>query len=181
MGLDISKIANAELKKLAFLKDENNNGKLDGKEITLFKTEAAVMKEVSAEDFNQAMGLCVSNPMKAEKNNKKEKEEEKVVKEKAAKVDTGVSKKDLNNHKDSIKETLDKMEKANVLYTTKEDLANALKDKFKNPEYNSLHADIEQVLKFIPEFNSKDDVKNIKTIRNERFPKRCFRQDCKTC
>ena len=59
MGLDISKIANAELKKLAFLKDENNNGKLDGKEITLFKTEAAVMKEVSAEDFNQAMGfLC---------------------------------------------------------------------------------------------------------------------------
>ena len=173
MGLDISKIVNAELKKLAFLKDENNNGKLEGTEITLFKAEAAAKEGVSAQDFNQAMGLYQSNSIKAEKNNKKEK----VEREKAAKVDTSVSKKDLNHHKDSIKNTLEKMEKVEYLFTSKEDLANALKEKFSNKEYDALHADIEQVLKFIPEFNSKDDVKNIKKTVEKQLEMNGFQKD----
>ena len=65
MGLDISKINNAELKKLAYLKDADNNMHLEGQEFIDFKTEAAGRPDVSAEDFNQAMGLYVTNPAQA--------------------------------------------------------------------------------------------------------------------
>ena len=82
---------------------------------------AAAMKEVSAEDFNQAMGLYQSNPIKA-KNNKAE------IKENNDEGKTTLSKKDLRDHKNRVKNTLKDMEKVNYLYTSKDDLAKALKE-----------------------------------------------------
>lgn len=65
MGLDISKITNADLQKLAYLKDGDNNGTLDADEFALFKQEAAAKEGISTEDFNQAMGLYTTNPVAA--------------------------------------------------------------------------------------------------------------------
>ena len=65
MGLDISKITNAELQKLAYLKDGDNNGTLDAEEFAIFKQEAAATPGVETEDFNQAMGLYTTNPTAA--------------------------------------------------------------------------------------------------------------------
>ncbi len=62
MGLDISKITNEQLKKLAFIQDADNNGKLSAQEFTIFKQEAAKI-DCSPEDFNQAMGLYTTNPV----------------------------------------------------------------------------------------------------------------------
>ncbi len=64
MGLDISKITNAELQKLAYLKDGDNNGTLDAEEFAIFKQEAAT-SGVETKDFNQAMGLYTTNPAAA--------------------------------------------------------------------------------------------------------------------
>lgn len=64
MGLDISKITNAELKKLAYLKDGDNNGTLDAEEFVIFKQEAAELG-VETEDFNQAVGLYTTKPVAA--------------------------------------------------------------------------------------------------------------------
>ncbi len=63
MGLDISKITNAELQKLAYLKDGDNNGTLDAEEFAIFKTEAAAKEGIETADFNQAMGLYTTNPV----------------------------------------------------------------------------------------------------------------------
>ena len=65
MTLKISEIKNAALQKLAYLKDKNNDGILQEKEFKLFKTEAAKQQNISDEDFNQAMGLYLSNPAKS--------------------------------------------------------------------------------------------------------------------
>lgn len=65
MGLDISKITNAELQKLAYLKDGDNNGTLDAEEFAIFKAEVAAKEGVSTEDFNQVMGLYTTNPVEA--------------------------------------------------------------------------------------------------------------------
>ena len=69
MGLEISSIQNAELKRLAYAKDADNNNQLDDTEFNIFKQEAAARTDISAEDFNQAMGLfknskaTVTNPV----------------------------------------------------------------------------------------------------------------------
>ena len=66
MGLDISKIQNAELQKLAYKADADNNGMLNAEELSVFKAEALEKEGVSAEDFNQAMGLYKSAAATAE-------------------------------------------------------------------------------------------------------------------
>ena len=74
MGIDISKIENQRLKDLAKsidgkkTKDGTKNNEIidDGVEIILFEQEATTMVDdllVADDDFNQAMGLYVSNPI----------------------------------------------------------------------------------------------------------------------
>jgi len=65
MTLTISQISNAALQKLAYLKDKNNDGVLQEKEFKNFKSEAANLKNISDEDFNQAMGLYITKPSTA--------------------------------------------------------------------------------------------------------------------
>ena len=65
MGLEISKIVNEQLQKLAYLKDANNNSILEGDEISIFKEEAAKIEDITAEDFNETMGLFKSEEAKA--------------------------------------------------------------------------------------------------------------------
>ena len=66
MTLPIAQITNAALQKLAYLKDANNNGVLEENEFIKFKSEASERKDISAEDFNQAMGLYITEPSKAQ-------------------------------------------------------------------------------------------------------------------
>lgn len=62
MTLVISQISNAALQKLAYLKDKNNDGILQENEFKKFKSEAANLKDISDEDFNQAMDLYITKP-----------------------------------------------------------------------------------------------------------------------
>lgn len=64
MGLDISKIENAALKRLAYTFDtDSEKNVLSETEFELFKQEAAKRTDISDEDFNQAMGLYTTNPV----------------------------------------------------------------------------------------------------------------------
>ncbi len=77
MGLDISKITNETLKALANINDSDNDKKLDAEEFSIFKTKAAEKLEAgecTAEDFNQAVGLFVSEEAKSKKTPKEPKE-----------------------------------------------------------------------------------------------------------
>lgn len=66
MGLDISKIENAALKRLAYTFDtDDEKNVLSKEEFELFKQEAAKRTDISNEDFNQAMGLYTTNPVAA--------------------------------------------------------------------------------------------------------------------
>ena len=70
MGLDISKITNQELKALAIIKDGNNDNKLSEEEFGVFKQAAAEKLEAgecTAEEFNEVMGLYVSEDTKPKK------------------------------------------------------------------------------------------------------------------
>ena len=67
MALEITKIFNQELRKLAYLEDRDNSQTLDDKEFAIFKKKAAKMENISAEDFNQAMGLYISKPTEENK------------------------------------------------------------------------------------------------------------------
>ena len=164
MGLDISKITNAELKKLAFVNDKNNDGKLENEELNLFKAEAAAKDNITAEDFNQAMGLYTSNPTKAEK-------------EAPARKNNNVSKEDLRSHENSIKRTLKQLADNKVVFTSEKDIANALREKFTNSEYDVLHEQIDQVLNAIPNFKNKDDVNNIKKVVKNKLKMNEFQKD----
>lgn len=63
MGLDISKIVNAELKKLAYIRDVSGDGNLNREEFISFKKDAGSRDDISAEHFNQAMGLYKTTPI----------------------------------------------------------------------------------------------------------------------
>lgn len=64
MGLDISKIENAALKRLAYTFDtDSEKNVLSEKEFELFKQEAAKRTDISDGDFNQAMGLYTTSPI----------------------------------------------------------------------------------------------------------------------
>ena len=67
MGLDISKIENEALKRLAYECDKKANfGELDEKEFGIFHKKAKKLKGISDQDFNQAMGLYKSDGAKEE-------------------------------------------------------------------------------------------------------------------
>ena len=77
MGLDISKITNEALKALAFINDKNNDNKLTEEEFGIFKQAAAeklAAGECTAEEFNEVMGLYMSEDVKSKKAPKEPKE-----------------------------------------------------------------------------------------------------------
>ena len=65
MGLDISKITNQKLRKLANECDnkDKNYGNLNQEEYEIFRSKAGEVKGVSNKSFNQAMGLYISEPI----------------------------------------------------------------------------------------------------------------------
>lgn len=65
MGLEISQIQNAALKKLAFTCDtDDEKNVLSAKEFEIFKQEASKRTDISDDDFNQAMGLYTTDSIK---------------------------------------------------------------------------------------------------------------------
>lgn len=61
MGLDISKITNAELKKLANDCDVDKNGQLDKTEYSVFEGKAGSLDNVSAKDYKETLGLYTTD------------------------------------------------------------------------------------------------------------------------
>ena len=150
MGLDISKIVNAELKRIAYIKDDGD-GNLNKEEFNLFKQEAAKVN-VSAEDFNQAMGLYVTNPSeKAVPVTKTETENKQIKLNK-------YEKECKNAVLDNIKAYKDKQS------ITLSNLVEILKKDFSNNDYQRFITEVQEVVDYAlaTDFNSKDDVKALK-------------------
>ena len=129
MGLDISKIVNAELKKIAYIKDDGD-GNLNQTEFNLFKQDAA-KANVSAEDFCQAMGLYTTSDKKSDN-----------IKEELKKDNTKLSKYEkecrnavLNN----VKSYLDKpsITLSNLVETLKKDFGDEDYQKYANADEQS--------------------------------------------
>lgn len=168
MGLDISKITNAELKKLAYIKDDGD-GSLNAEEFALFKSEAAAKEGVSAEDFNQAMGLYKSAPAATTEvvtGEKTEKKSDKKADKKALEV---VQK----NVKSDIEALIEGNKKARLNQDTSITLDNLVeKLTAKNPSgYASVIADVQEVITFVQgtEFDSKKQVEALeKKIKNNK-------------
>lgn len=141
MGIDISKIENQQLKALAYQLDDGNNV-LEGNEITIFKEKAPSAEGYTAEAFNQVMGLNITtNPIKSQEPTKAEKKEKKAYE---------------NQVKDEVKEM--------VKTLSPDELMPALRNKFSNPVYAEVIADVEKLLNAVnaTNYNSKEDVEKIK-------------------
>ena len=152
MGLDISKIKNAELKKLAYTADKDNNNSLDKEEFSVFKSEAIEKEGISAKDFNQAIGLYVTNPSEATA----------ATPVTETKVEKEVMTPKNKTARKSVEDSITKYAKSQKLVP--EDLMAALKAEFKNPEYASTLADVEKIVNTViaKDYNSKEDIESIK-------------------
>ena len=131
MGIDISRIENQQLKALAYQIDDGNNV-LEGNEISIFKEKAPSAEGYTAESFNQIMGLNISNPIKSQEPTKAEKKDKKTYE---------------NQVKDQVKEM--------VKTLSPDELISALKNKFTNPVYAEVIANVEKIkdkVKKNPEF-----------------------------
>lgn len=152
MGLDISKITNAELKKLAYLKDDGD-GNLNAEEFEIFKQEAAVKEGVSAEDFNQAMGLYKSAAATATEATP------------ATEEPTSKEKKFVDKHADTRAENavFRYMDEIIAKGTTRANLMAKLEEKIGNQNddtrYVELKKAIKDILELMPaEYSTLDDV-----------------------
>ena len=169
MGLDISKIQNAELKKLAYKADNDNNGFLDAKEVSIFKEEALAKEGVSADDFNQAMGLYKSvaateTEAKTVTETEAPAEETKVeatAPKEETKAPAKVSNQDRNVFEANMTNFIKNMVKNG---STPEELLSALEEKYNSGFYKSVADDIKAVIKAVQatNYDSKEDVDNIK-------------------
>ena len=140
MGIDISRIENQQLKALAYQIDDGNNV-LEGNEISIFKEKAPSAEGYTAESFNQIMGLNISNPIKSQEPTKAEKKDKKTYE---------------NQVKDQVKEM--------VKTLSPDELISALKNKFTNPVYAEVIANVEKLLNAVnaTNYNSKEDVEKLK-------------------
>ena len=145
MGLDISKIKNAELK--AYTADKDNNKPLDKEEFSVFKSEA-----IEKEGLYQAMGLYVTNPSEATA----------ATSVTETKVEKEVMTPKNKTARKAVEDSITKYAKSQKLVP--EDLMAALKAEFKNPEYASTLADVEKIVNTViaTDYNSKEDIESIK-------------------
>lgn len=157
MGLDISKIQNAELQKLAYKADADNNGMLNAEELSVFKAEALEKEGVSAEDFNQAMGLYKSAAATARTTaaTKKVKETEENSPETSFVSQGSATENIAKNIHDFIKKGY-----------TLEKILNKLDKMYTSTDYTSTVASIKEVITAIQDtkYNSKEDVETLKKI-----------------
>ena len=156
MGLDISKITNETLKALAFMNDKNNDNKLSEDEFGIFKQAAAEKfeaGELTAEEFNEVMGLYVNK-----KTGKKAPKAEKETTPKEPKQNKA-EKQALTRAEEYI---LRKMNELILQGTVSEDLIpeldKALGHQVDDPRYVELKKSIEEVQKLVPEYESLKDI-----------------------
>jgi hypothetical protein len=140
MGLEISKIVNEQLQKLAYLKDANNNSILEGDEISIFKEEAAKIEDITAEDFNETMGLFKSEEAKAM-----------TAPEEAKVKRTPAEKQEINRARETVFRYIDIL----TGKCTREDLIEQLYERLNlqkdDPRYVEIKADIEKVMSLMDE------------------------------
>lgn len=148
MGLDISKIVNAELKRIAYLKDDGD-GNLNKEEFKLFKEDAA-KSNVSAEDFNQAMGLYVTNPSSSSK------------KVEVTKKDNSKLSKYEKECQNTILENIKDYKDSKTVILS--NLVDTLNKNYSNSDYAKTLKEVEEVVTYAlsTNFDSKEDVKNLK-------------------
>ena len=156
MGLDISKITNETLKALAFINDKNNDNKLSEEEFGIFKQAAAEKfeaGELTAEEFNEVMGLYVNK-----KTGKKAPKAEKETTPKEPKQNKA-EKQALTRAEEYI---LRKMNELILQGTVSEDLIpeldKTLGHQVDDPRYVELKKSIEEVQKLVPEYESLKDI-----------------------
>lgn len=141
MGIEISKIENQQLKALAYQLDDGNNI-LEGNEISIFKEKAPSTEGYDAASFNQVMGLNITtNPIKSQE-------------------PTIIDKKERKTYENQIKDQVKEMVKT----LSPDELMPALRNKFSNPVYAEVIADVEKLLNAVnaTNYNSKEDVEKIK-------------------
>lgn len=147
MGIDVTKLTGI-LKEYAVASDANNNGVLEGNEVSIFEAkanEAVKQGEASQDDVNKIFGFessKVTNPI--------------------------VSKKDAKKIQEAVKDNVKEMVKAGV--GQKEFFA-VLNEKLSNPEYASAINEAAHVLNMVnaTEYNSKEDVKKIHKAVKEQL------------
>ncbi len=155
MGLDISKIQNEELRRLAYGADKDNNGMLNAKELSVFKAEALKKEGVSAEDFNQAMGLYKSVAATATEATKPAETTETEPKE------VNVTKQDRKVFEANMTNFVKQMVKNGA---TPAELLKDIEGKYDSGFYKSVADDIKAVIKAVQDtkYDSKEDVEAIK-------------------
>lgn len=163
MGLDISKITNAELQKLANLQDCDNSKFLDSTEFTIFKQEAAKLAGVSAEDFNQAMGLYKTEAAQATEATVQTTTIEKTLTRKEKRAAKKNLKERQHDIKNDIKALIDGKKSARLVEESNislDNLTTKLAEKNTNSEYKEVIADVQKVVDFVKgtNFNSKKEV-----------------------
>ncbi len=175
MGLDISKITNAELQKLAYKHDGDNNNVLNAEEFAIFKQEALQQDGINPEDFNQAMGLyktevaVATEPTVQEPSKKERKAAKKALESRQ------------NDIKDDIKALIEGEKDARLGEDSRVSLNNLiskLQAKNTNSDYAEVIADVQEVVNFVNgKFNNKKEVEALekKIKKNPDFNK--FQKD----
>lgn len=156
MGLDISKIQNEELRRLAYGADKDNNGMLNAEELSVFiKAEAPEKEGVSAEDFNQTTGLYKSAAATATEATKPAKTTETEPKE------VNVTKQDRKVFEANMTNFVKQMVKNGA---TPAELLKDIEGKYDSGFYKSVADDIKAVIKAVQDtkYASKEDIENIK-------------------
>ncbi len=174
MGLDISKIKNADLKQLAYAKDANNDGYIGKEEIEIFKQEALKLG-LKSKHFTQAMGLYkagdAEDATKASSDVTTEFAEE-TPQEAKTRKDLRAERKGQKECKEqvkkSIKNAVGNAVKVNDVHKREvaslDNIVEALKIEYTQPYYAEIIKDVEAVVELVrgTEFDSKKDVNNIK-------------------
>lgn len=165
MGLDVSKITNAKLQRLAYEKDTNNDNNLNADEFRMFKEEASKLENISDNDFNQAMGLYVSNPNSEEAPAVADVEATEAKPE--AKKLTRAEKKENKEMQNALSRNIAsyaKMDGASLDYV-KEQLEKA----YDGDDYNEVLTSVTDLINKVQstEFKTKEDVKAIKKAVNK--------------
>ena len=150
-GFDISKITNSKLLALAKEVDEqngNNNGKIDGDEVSIFSDRANLgLTDAGAgyiqDDISAVLGFSRSTP--------------------TATNPITLTKKETKRDKEAVKDTVKDLVKQGI---APQDLIKTLKEKYSNPQFAEVINEVEYVLNRVnsTNYNSKADVENIHNI-----------------
>ena len=147
MGIDVTMLTGI-LKDFATASDADNNGIIEGEEVSIFEAkanEAVKQGKVSQDDVNKIFGFessKVTNPI--------------------------VSKKDAKKIQEAVKDNVKELVKSGV---EQKEFFTVLEEKISNPEYASAINEAKYVLDLVnaTNYNSKEDVKNIHKAVKEQL------------